>query len=319
MTEQDTPRPFEIDEELDLSPQNAAQLEVAMLQAALSEAQSEYDQAHAERSPDALKIGRAIIQLTDWLVSLQRHEPIYEEIETEVRVPLSAEGTKLIEDIFGDVSELELDQSHIPEIIAALEELEQTALGTNRRMTLEAKQKLITFFTSDYGPGLHQQRPQVNRRVKGLRNTIFNNPEYTTDISLKILARRIFHEDDNEDVDRNSIEDYSLRLRNHVPYSELVKVILPITDHEDGGREPWRQAALCAETDPKLFFPEIGQSTISAKKICMSCAVRVECLEYALDNDEEYGIWGGKSRNQREEIARERLAAHLESQEESAL
>ena len=48
---------------------------------------------------------------------------------------------------------------------------------------------------------------------------------------------------------------------------------------EDGG---WRLDALCAETDPESFFPEKGGSTREAKRVCVGCPVRMQCLEYAL-------------------------------------
>ena len=48
-------------------------------------------------------------------------------------------------------------------------------------------------------------------------------------------------------------------------------------------------AALCAQTDPEAFFPEKGGSTRAAKKVCLSCDVRVGCFEYALANDERFG------------------------------
>ena len=57
----------------------------------------------------------------------------------------------------------------------------------------------------------------------------------------------------------------------------------------------WQEQALCAETDPEAFFPEKGGSTREAKRVCLSCEVRAECLEYALENDERFGIWGGLS------------------------
>ena len=49
-----------------------------------------------------------------------------------------------------------------------------------------------------------------------------------------------------------------------------------------------KKKALCAETDPEAFFPEKGGSTREAKKVCMACEVRVECLDYALENDERF-------------------------------
>ena len=51
----------------------------------------------------------------------------------------------------------------------------------------------------------------------------------------------------------------------------------------------WQERALCAQTDPEAFFPEKGGSTREAKRVCLTCDVRGECLEYALANDERFG------------------------------
>ncbi|HVX07202.1 WhiB family transcriptional regulator [Humibacter sp.] len=64
----------------------------------------------------------------------------------------------------------------------------------------------------------------------------------------------------------------------------------------------WQSDALCAQTDPEAFFPEKGGSTRDAKKICTSCEVRAQCLEYALQNDERFGIWGGLSERERRKL-----------------
>ncbi|UGQ09537.1 WhiB family transcriptional regulator [Yinghuangia sp. ASG 101] len=64
----------------------------------------------------------------------------------------------------------------------------------------------------------------------------------------------------------------------------------------------WQERALCAQTDPESFFPEKGGSTREAKKVCFSCEVRDECLEYALANDERFGIWGGLSERERRRL-----------------
>ncbi len=68
--------------------------------------------------------------------------------------------------------------------------------------------------------------------------------------------------------------------------------------------QSWQERALCAETDPEAFFPEKGGSTREAKKICTGCEVRAECLEYALANDERFGIWGGLSERERRRLRR---------------
>jgi WhiB family transcriptional regulator, redox-sensing transcriptional regulator len=64
----------------------------------------------------------------------------------------------------------------------------------------------------------------------------------------------------------------------------------------------WQADSLCAQTDPEAFFPEKGGSTREAKKICASCEVKSQCLEYALKNDERFGIWGGLSERERRKL-----------------
>ncbi len=68
--------------------------------------------------------------------------------------------------------------------------------------------------------------------------------------------------------------------------------------------DQWQDRALCAQTDPEAFFPEKGGSTREAKKICLGCEVRHECLDYALAHDERFGIWGGLSERERRRLKR---------------
>jgi len=70
----------------------------------------------------------------------------------------------------------------------------------------------------------------------------------------------------------------------------------------DAGELSWQERALCAQTDPEAFFPEKGGSTREAKKVCLTCDVRSECLEYALGHDERFGIWGGLSERERRKL-----------------
>ena len=70
----------------------------------------------------------------------------------------------------------------------------------------------------------------------------------------------------------------------------------------DEGELGWQTDALCAQTDPEAFFPEKGGSTRDAKKVCGACNVRAQCLEYALANDERFGIWGGLSERERRRL-----------------
>ena len=66
----------------------------------------------------------------------------------------------------------------------------------------------------------------------------------------------------------------------------------------------WQDRALCRQTDPEAFYPEKGGSTREAKKVCSCCQVRAECLDYALDHDERFGVWGGLSERERIKLKR---------------
>lgn len=69
--------------------------------------------------------------------------------------------------------------------------------------------------------------------------------------------------------------------------------------------EDWRADALCAQTDPDMFFPEPGRVAQDAKTICTRCPVRQQCLTYAINNRMNEGIWGGLTPKQRTRVPRE--------------
>lgn len=72
------------------------------------------------------------------------------------------------------------------------------------------------------------------------------------------------------------------------------------------GEDDWRDSALCAQTGPEAFFPEKGESPRLAKRVCAACPVRAECLEYALEANERFGVWGMKTPRERLRILRQR-------------
>ena len=95
--------------------------------------------------------------------------------------------------------------------------------------------------------------------------------------------------------------------RNSVPnnwFVDPVNIGIPGLRSDDDGALAWQADALCSQTDPEAFFPEKGGSTREAKRICQQCEVRSECLEYALTNDERFGIWGGLSERERRRLRR---------------
>lgn len=76
----------------------------------------------------------------------------------------------------------------------------------------------------------------------------------------------------------------------------------------------WVERAACAGVDPELFFPsERGQKSVdqsrAARKVCAVCPVRQECLDYAVENREQWGIFGGMNRDERRAYAKSRRVA----------
>ncbi len=81
------------------------------------------------------------------------------------------------------------------------------------------------------------------------------------------------------------------------------------TEPVSGGKLPPREVveqALCAQTDPEAFFPEKGESAREAKAVCSACPVREACLEWALANDERFGVFGGMSERERRALKKKR-------------
>lgn len=77
--------------------------------------------------------------------------------------------------------------------------------------------------------------------------------------------------------------------------------VIPLA-HGPGEDLSWQERALCAQTDPEAFFPEKGGSTREAKSVCARCLVAAECLDYALANNERFGIFGGLSERERRKL-----------------
>jgi WhiB family redox-sensing transcriptional regulator len=74
----------------------------------------------------------------------------------------------------------------------------------------------------------------------------------------------------------------------------------------------WRHRAACRDADPEIFFPvaesgpALARAQAEALDYCAVCPVRAECLAYALDSGEEFGVWGGMTAEQRRDLLRDR-------------
>ena len=77
--------------------------------------------------------------------------------------------------------------------------------------------------------------------------------------------------------------------------------------------DDWREQAACRDTDPDLFFPvgTTGQAVDqieAAKAVCRMCASQPACLEFALATNQESGVWGSTSEEERRKLRKAWLA-----------
>ena len=71
----------------------------------------------------------------------------------------------------------------------------------------------------------------------------------------------------------------------------------------------WMATGNCRVEPPATFFPSDGVGVEVAKRICVDCPVKQPCLEYALENRIDHGVWGGTSERQRRRILKKRKSS----------
>jgi WhiB family redox-sensing transcriptional regulator len=83
-------------------------------------------------------------------------------------------------------------------------------------------------------------------------------------------------------------------------------VAVEVTVDEMPEEYAWMLHALCRGAQPTEFFPSDGLGVEAAQRVCLTCTVKAECLEYALQHRIEHGVWGGASERERRRILRRR-------------
>lgn len=68
----------------------------------------------------------------------------------------------------------------------------------------------------------------------------------------------------------------------------------------------WRSKGACQGLDADIFYPDNDDHADIAKSVCAECAVRIACLDYAVENHEHQGVWGGATARERRRILRTR-------------
>jgi WhiB family redox-sensing transcriptional regulator len=86
-----------------------------------------------------------------------------------------------------------------------------------------------------------------------------------------------------------------------VTFAELAEAIF--------ARPDWQGLSNCTGARSDLFFPERGEPTEEAKRICFHCVCKTDCLEYSLTRFIKVGVWGGRSERERRRMRKERRQA----------
>lgn len=72
----------------------------------------------------------------------------------------------------------------------------------------------------------------------------------------------------------------------------------------------WQDKAACSAIDVAVFYYDTWTERLDElnqiRRVCAECPVRAQCLEYALDTDDKYGVWGGLTPRERRQVKRER-------------
>jgi hypothetical protein len=75
-------------------------------------------------------------------------------------------------------------------------------------------------------------------------------------------------------------------------------------------REPatpkWVRDGDCTRVDPEAWFPDVGGSPKAAKEICRGCPSKEPCLQWAMEHNERWGVWGATTYEERVKIRRAR-------------
>jgi WhiB family redox-sensing transcriptional regulator len=92
----------------------------------------------------------------------------------------------------------------------------------------------------------------------------------------------------------------------------MAKVATPSAKRTGGvmGTE-WVTEGKCRDMDSAIFFPSDGIGVQIARRICEDCPVKVPCLEYALADRVDHGVWGGTSERERRRILRSRRMSRM--------
>jgi WhiB family redox-sensing transcriptional regulator len=257
----------------------------------------------AETNPIlAKKIGANILMLLESIEEPQ-----------ESHVPLSTTANSYLTKLFGDVRPFRLTIDSVAPIMRSMSILAPRPITEITEQYLKlyirgnSADQILEATGSAYG------RTDVSQRIGVLRKEIIESPSYHPAIAVGVLVEELLDEQRGE-INELSPGLFTLDSQTvaHVVQATNRTVIpkaVAMNPIEVDGPLAWMTDALCAQTDPDLQFPEKGASSKMPKKVCASCEVNLQCLEYALANDERYGMWGGLSERQRRKLRRARKVA----------
>lgn len=150
--------------------------------------------------------------------------------------------------------------------------------------------------------------------INELESTLFQErmrqlPQYlppsTSDTWIRIIADWLDGQGANELASEYGLDEHTIGSQ----LLRVSKIFLKERPASHGRRTltsddlEWQASALCVQTGGDLFFPDKGETTLPAKKICAACGVKKECKEYVARTNDQYGIWAAEASNTRRRAA----------------
>lgn len=200
---------------------------------------------------------------------------------------------KYLRDYRGELDEAEIPRDRMTARLTA-HVLETTPNNRKRRL------RSAVLFTQwhESGEDVAEFAKNVGMTAEGFRISVNNMAA----VALNAAYDDIQH--DEGDLIEEALLDPELVATKPKRLEQIVPEVA-VSDVPVAPLESWNTMGACAGKDTEAFFPEVGQTANDARKFCARCDVREECLKYALDHNEDFGVWGGKTAFERKEMRRE--------------
>lgn len=197
-------------------------------------------------------------------------------------------------------------QAKVIELVDRLRPTEETAAKTPSRTPLSQEELRELFglkkVTARRKAFENSIRPDNEQELRNADITDFDE-WFEQEIGDGLVIVVPTSDPEESDEDMPIVDEVELEMPDKKPETITTRLSDPILEVAMD-IDAWKSAAKCSDTDGKHSFPDKGGTTIAARRMCAACQVQEECLVYATEYPEVFGIWGGLSLRARRFVRR---------------